>query len=506
MAAKKIPQPVPKKTVETTWDLRKIVSTLFISFISIAMLIMFIFGSSVSSCQASKMVLAEVGNRQVMMGSSLLADMMQNLQQQNKDLPQKQVAMQALDRIIMNLLMLQAADLNGIHVKDRFLKHLLDSYLTQHKIPARNFNQAGFNARQALLNDLREQFQRNALRFDILSAVRVTETQLRIDEMVNGLKARVAAVIVDPATVAAQNTATPAELKAFFSGNSAKYNQRLLASHILIDKEARAAALYKQLSKADKAAFAEAAKKYSLDKTTAVKGGSLDWFFPSDMVGPFAKAAGALQPGTVSTPVKTRFGYHLIRVEQRRNFPSYESLDAEARTALTAAYRRDMQAKLTAKLESGYRKKLQQISDAASKGEPLAVAARKAGLQALVSDWFAFFSAPAGDPRWKQLNAPAVQQQIFSLEKGKSSGVISSGDSLMVIQLLDKKTDRPAYLALGSTNTAAKLSDADRKKLAAEYMKAMSSLSRELQYALYMDWFQSLEKRIPVRRYDNRIQ
>jgi peptidyl-prolyl cis-trans isomerase SurA len=65
------------------------------------------------------------------------------------------------------------------------------------------------------------------------------------------------------------------------------------------------------------ASFAELAKLYSQDGA-ASKGGDLGWIYPGDTVADFERAMNALQPGTVSEPVHTPFGYHLIEVLERR--------------------------------------------------------------------------------------------------------------------------------------------------------------------------------------------
>lgn len=64
--------------------------------------------------------------------------------------------------------------------------------------------------------------------------------------------------------------------------------------------------------------FAELARVHGQDGT-AIKGGDLGWVLPGDLVPPFEKAMNALAPGTVSAPVRTPFGWHLIEVLERKN-------------------------------------------------------------------------------------------------------------------------------------------------------------------------------------------
>ena len=60
---------------------------------------------------------------------------------------------------------------------------------------------------------------------------------------------------------------------------------------------------------------------------TAAKGGDLGWVGPGDTVPEFEEAMSALAPGEISPPVKTRFGWHLIRVEEFREHDSTEEFE-----------------------------------------------------------------------------------------------------------------------------------------------------------------------------------
>lgn len=64
--------------------------------------------------------------------------------------------------------------------------------------------------------------------------------------------------------------------------------------------------------------FEALAREYSDDKASAEKGGELSWFAAGEMVPEFEKAAFALAPNEVSVPIKTEFGYHLIKLEDKK--------------------------------------------------------------------------------------------------------------------------------------------------------------------------------------------
>lgn len=74
--------------------------------------------------------------------------------------------------------------------------------------------------------------------------------------------------------------------------------------------------------------FAELAEEYSQDEGSATKGGELGWFGKGDMVAPFEEAAYSLQKDQISGPVKTRFGWHLIKLLDRKEEKGEEKLQA----------------------------------------------------------------------------------------------------------------------------------------------------------------------------------
>jgi peptidyl-prolyl cis-trans isomerase C len=108
-------------------------------------------------------------------------------------------------------------------------------------------------------------------------------------------------------------------------------NEEVHARHILLKTEDDAKAVIKELSKG--ADFAELAKKKSTGPS-GPNGGDLGFFGKGQMVPEFEKAAFAMSKGAVSTdPVKTQFGYHVIKVEERRKaeVPKYDAVVEQLR-------------------------------------------------------------------------------------------------------------------------------------------------------------------------------
>lgn len=119
------------------------------------------------------------------------------------------------------------------------------------------------------------------------------------------------------------------------------------AHHILVKTEAEAKKILADLGK--KAKFEDLAKKYSKDPGSAKNGGALDWSDRRAYVPEFSDALAGLKKGeTTKTPVKTQFGYHIIRLDDTRQpeLPPLEAVRGEiikqlqnqrVREAITAA-------------------------------------------------------------------------------------------------------------------------------------------------------------------------
>jgi peptidyl-prolyl cis-trans isomerase C len=145
------------------------------------------------------------------------------------------------------------------------------------------------------------------------------------------------------------------------------------ARHILVGTEAEAKEIIAKLKKG--ADFAELAKKESKDPG-ASDGGDLGFFTKDQMVPEFSAAAFALKPGQISDPVKSQFGWHVIKVEEKRarKAPPFDQVKPQ----LEAFVIRKAQAEYVAKLRSDAKiERLDQKTDAAKPADPKAAPAKK---------------------------------------------------------------------------------------------------------------------------------
>ena len=109
---------------------------------------------------------------------------------------------------------------------------------------------------------------------------------------------------------------TEDEITKFFEANKAQLLQdHARVRHILVDSLEKAEDVLKRLSK-DQQVFAELAKGYSLDAGSRSVGGELGWIARGQTEPEFDRAVFAMQAGDMSSPVRTRFGYHIIQVEE----------------------------------------------------------------------------------------------------------------------------------------------------------------------------------------------
>ena len=205
----------------------------------------------------------------------------------------------------------------------------LDAFFQQREVVLQRFDAAGYAARvQPTDADLETYYKDPA-----------HAAQFQAPE-----QASIEYVVLDLDAMGHQVSINEEDLARFYSENAARYAtpEERRASHILIaaDKslpaadrakaKAKAEALLAEIAK-NPDGFGELAKTNSQDPGSAVKGGDLDFFGRGAMVKPFEDVAYGLKVGETSGVVETDFGYHIIRLTDKRGGDkrSFESVRAE---------------------------------------------------------------------------------------------------------------------------------------------------------------------------------
>lgn len=129
---------------------------------------------------------------------------------------------------------------------------------------------------------------------------------------------------------------TDEDITSYFEENKDSFSEeeQVQASHILVDDEAAAKEVIKKLDAGED--FGELAKEYSTDTENSESGGELGLFGRGEMMQEFEDAAFNLTVGEISEPVKTEYGYHVIKVTDKKEAkePVFEDVKEEVNSAL----------------------------------------------------------------------------------------------------------------------------------------------------------------------------
>lgn len=231
-----------------------------------------------------------------------------------------------------------------------------------------------------------------------------------------------------------------------FNVNKADYEQKeeVHAQHILIaakagDKASEDQALQKikALQKAAQADFGSVAQKNSEDPGSKVKKGDLGFFPRGSMVKEFEEVAFSLAPGKVSEPVKTQYGYHLIKVIEKRDARAANFDAQKVRVAQTILAHEKMDGIL------------RNLDEALTRGDENKV---NADLKSLGANWeeTGFFEMAAES--LPKIQSPAVRDSVneLSAQAPLLKRLVRDGNFKYVLKLKGTKTEPAATLASDS--------------------------------------------------------
>jgi peptidyl-prolyl cis-trans isomerase D len=243
----------------------------------------------------------------------------------------------------------------------------------------------------------------------------------------------------DPEAFRPKIKVTEEELRDYYDTNPSEFKteKTVEARHILIklDPEASPDAVEKGRTKAldilakakEGKDFSELAKKYS-EGPSKTEGGYLGAFKKDMMVKPFADKAFSMSAGEISEPVRTRFGWHLIKVEKvnEESIVAFEEAKPKIQKKLT-----DERAKNLAYDEA------EATYEASFEGDDLAIIAKKRNLIIQSTDFF----SREGPPKGIQ-NPDKFASAAFNLNVMEISEILDLGDGYFILQVVDKNPER----------------------------------------------------------------
>ena len=133
-----------------------------------------------------------------------------------------------------------------------------------------------------------------------------------------------------------KSTVEDREVRKYYDGqvSGSANGEEVRARHILVDSEIQAKEIYEKIAYG--ATFEQMARQFSKDPGSKDVGGDLGYFGRGQMVPPFEEAAFGLPVGDVSDPVKSQFGWHLIKVvdKRKRQAPDFDTVKERIKAAL----------------------------------------------------------------------------------------------------------------------------------------------------------------------------
>jgi len=229
-------------------------------------------------------------------------------------------------------------------------------------------------------------------------------------------KRKIRYLLVDIDATRAKVVVPPGDIERSYNNTIEQYStpEQLRASHILLKTDGKDDAAVKAkaedvLKQAKAGAdFAALAKKYSEDESNAKNGGDLDYFGRGRMVPEFDAAAFAMEPGQISDLVKTQYGYHIIKLVEKKAGTVRPLAEVRDQIADQIAFQRaQVQAAETA----------EKIGSRISKPADLDTQAAANGLQVQESGFFA-----RDEPILGLGASPDVSARAFELKDGETSG------------------------------------------------------------------------------------
>jgi peptidyl-prolyl cis-trans isomerase D len=248
-----------------------------------------------------------------------------------------------------------------------------------------------------------------------------------------GEKRKIRYLLVDTDALRAKTVVPPADVERAYNNSIEQYStpEQIRASHILLKTEgkddatvkARAEELLKQArSGAD---FSELAKKNSEDEASAKNGGDLDYFGRGRMIPEFDQVAFSLQPGQTSDVVKTSYGYHIIKLVDKK--PGTTKTLQEVRPQITEQLASERAQAQAADLAQTLAKEISKPADLDRVAKARAMTVQESG----------FFARD--EPTLALGTSPEASARVFQMKPGEVEGPVQTSRGFAFITLLNKQ-------------------------------------------------------------------
>ncbi len=353
---------------------------------------------------------------------------------QNLGLPK-----QAFDQMVDELLVRNEVNRLNISVSERAVNdalRALPDFKTNGKFDPEKFNRIRNIPNipwDEIRDQLRAQLATNVLLDMVTSGARVTPAEIEKEFVRRNETAEVKYVVLSANSLANEVIVTEDEVREYYNENIDRYKlpDRRRVTYVKIpiepsdeDKRAVRELATEVLERARAGEdFAELAKQYS-DGPSGPNGGDLGTFSKGRMVAEFEEAAFALEPGEISDLVETRFGIHIIKVEERTVADDGEP-QIHARHILFKVETSD------ATIDQLFSYANAIVTEATQEGGSLEQAAADAGLEVKQSEWFSATSpfipgiGPASD----------ITRLAFELEIGTVAAPVKKQDAYVVFRV-----------------------------------------------------------------------
>jgi len=263
---------------------------------------------------------------------------------------------------------------------------------------------------------------------DVASYFDVHKSEYRVGE-----QRKVKMLLLDRDQAHAKIVVPPADVQRFYNDNLSQYQtpEQIRASHILLNTAGKEEAAVRKQAEAllqqvkTGADFAALATKFSDDAGTKANGGDLDYFSRGRMVPEFETAAFALEPGQTSDIVRTQYGFHIIRVVDKK--PAVTRAFDEVRPQIEDQLKRQRADQQVAARATEMAGRIDDPSD-------LGTVAREAGVSVSETDFFG-----REDPVPGLGAAPQVAVAAFQLADNQVSAQITSPRGPVFVTVTGKR-------------------------------------------------------------------